>query len=95
MDSDELDIDAEGIDDAALRSRVIRERQRVAAARAAERDELAETLNALQGEAASITADRDRWQERALSAEAENRALLATRVFRWSARARSLWSRIR
>lgn len=95
MSSEEVQIGAEGIDDSALRSRVIRERQRVAAARAAERDEVAATLNALQGEAASITADRDRWQERALAAEAENRALLSTRVFRWSARARSLWSRIR
>ncbi|CAB4791683.1 unannotated protein [freshwater metagenome] len=42
-----------------------------------------------------MAADRDRWKERGEAAEMENLAMHSTRLFRWSAAARSLWGRVR
>ncbi len=95
MDSDERDVDPDDLNDAALRARILRERLRVAGATAAERDEVSVMVKALDSEIASINSDRDRWQARAEAAEMENLALQSTRLFRWSANARSLWSRVR
>ena len=95
MDSDERNVDPADLKDAALRARILRERLRVAVATASERDEAAVTVRALQDEIASMAADRDRWKERGESAEMENLALHSTRLFRWSATARSLWGRVR
>jgi len=95
VDSDERDVDPADLKDAALRARILRERLRVAVATASERDEVAAMVNALHSEIASINSDRDRWQARAEAAEMENLALQSTRLFRWSANARSLWGRVR
>ena len=95
MDSNERDVSADELDDSALRTRIVLERMRVAVATATERDEAAVTVRALQDEIASMAADRDRWKERGESAEMENLALHSTRLFRWSATARSLWGRVR
>ena len=95
MDSDERDVSADDLDDSALRTRIVRERLRVVGATAAERAETAVMVNALHSEIASISADRDRWQRRGEAAESENLAMQSTRLFRWSATARSLWGRVR
>lgn len=95
MDRADRDVDPDDLKDAALRARIMRERMRVAVATAAERDEAAVTVRALQDEIESIAADRDRWQARGEAAEMENLALHSTRLFRWSATARSLWGRVR
>ncbi len=95
MDSDEQDVSAHDLEDAALRTRIVRERLRVAGATAAEREETAGILNSLRSEIELIAADRDRWQARAEAAEKENLALQSTRLFRWSANARSVWGRVR
>lgn len=95
MDSNERDVSADDLDDSALRARIVRERLRVVGATAAERAETAVMVNALHSEIASISADRDRWQRRGEAAESENLAMQSTRLFRWSATARSLWGRVR
>ncbi len=95
MDRADRDVDPDDLKDAALRARIVRERMRVAVATATERDEAAVTVRALQDEIASMAADRDRWKERGEAAEMENLALHSTRLFRWSATARSLWGRVR
>ena len=95
MDRADRDVDPDDLKDAALRARIVRERLRVAVATSTERDEAAVTVRALQDEIASMAADRDRWKERGEAAEMENLALHSTRLFRWSAAARSLWGRVR
>ncbi len=95
MDSNERDVSADDLDDSALRARIVRERLRVVGATADERAETAVMVNALHSEIASISADRDRWQRRGEAAESENLAMQSTRLFRWSATARSLWGRVR
>ena len=95
MDRADRDVDPDDLKDAALRARIVRERLRVAVATSTERDEAAVTVRALQDEIASMAADRDRWKERGEAAEMENLAMQSTRLFRWSATARSLWGRVR
>ena len=95
MDRADRDVDPDDLKDAALRARIVRERLRVAVATSTERDEAAVTVRALQDEIASMAADRDRWKERGEAAEMENLAMHSTRLFRWSAAARSLWGRVR
>ena len=95
MDRADRDVGPDDLKDAALRARIVRERLRVAVATSTERDEAAVTVRALQDEIASMAADRDRWKERGEAAEMENLALHSTRLFRWSAAARSLWGRVR
>ena len=95
MDRADRDVDPDDVKDAALRARIVRERLRVAGATAAERAETAVMVKALHSEIASISADRDRWQRRGEAAESENLAMQSTRLFRWSATARSLWGRVR
>lgn len=95
MDRADRDVDPGDLKDSALRARIVRERMRVAVATATERDEAAVTVRALQDEIASMAADRDRWKERGEAAEMENLAMHSTRLFRWSAAARSLWGRVR
>ena len=95
MDRADRDVDPDDLKDAALRARIVRERLRVAVATSTERDEAAVTVRALQDEIASMAADRDRWKERGEAAEMENFAMQSTRLFRWSATARSLWGRVR
>ena len=95
MDRADRDVDPDDLKDAALRARIVRERLRVAVATSTERDEAAVTVRALQDEIASMAADRDRWKERGEAAEMENLAMHSTRLFRWSATARSLWGRVR
>lgn len=93
MAREERDLD--GLTDGALRSRVVRERNRVAAATVAEREIAATSLNALRDEMHVVAEERDSWKARAEAAETENRALVQTRLFRWSASARLFWARIR